>query len=124
MVSFLHARKSKEMGVWKKKKNQQHKIYKILFIAFLSLCVENICMLQNTFMSNIQTLGPLLRWMAHSQGIASLMSAALAGNRQAECCSEQLYIHHLLISVSSFRLSAKIKYWKGCSYCSFGRIKV
>lgn len=53
--------KARKWEYGRKKKKQQHKIYKILFIAFLSLCVENICMLQNTFMSNIQTLGPLLR---------------------------------------------------------------
>lgn len=57
MVSFFHIKKGKEMGLCEgeneEKNTAQHRIYKILSITFLSLCMENICMLQNTLMSAI-----------------------------------------------------------------------
>lgn len=72
----------------------------------------------------LTNLGSLTLWMAHSQGAASLMAAALTVSRWAEYCQEQLNIHHLLIPVSSFCWSVNIKYGKCHNYCSFGDIKV
>lgn len=49
---FFHIRERKEMGDVREKMKEktQHGIYRVLAITFLSLCMENTCMLQSTLM--------------------------------------------------------------------------
>lgn len=125
IVLFFHIREGKEMGdvTEKMKEKTQHRIYKVLVITFLSLCMEKYMHVIEHFDVCLTNLGSPTLGMSHSQGTASLVVAALAGNRWAEYCQRWLNIHHLLISASSFCWSVN-KYGKGHNYCSFVDTKV
>lgn len=126
IVLFFHIREGKEMGDVREKMQEKNTAWDLQCFGhhFSQPLHGKHLQVTEHFDVCLTNLGSPTPWMAHSQGTASLMAAALAGNSWVEYWWKQLNTHQLLIPVSSFCCSVNIKYGKCHNYCSFGDIKV